>query len=806
VDITLEGGHAMVLTGYIDDFEDPYSPIYIYKNSWGVNWGEQGYAKIAPGTYRWWPLTYLAMVSLPLELSDKPNLAVRCTDEDGDGYCFWGLGPKPTTCPSYCASEPDCDDSNAKIGPFISASANNYNCLSINVPLEDTIPPVIKSFTIEPNPTYLEHRILFKADVSDNVEVRNCKLFINFSDGEQAVAPILMDFSPSPCKSSCRAYFLENHIDPDAFPLDVPLNAFIKCWDSSGNEAVSDKISFEVKRTLPDDIAPPTVSKITPTHATVNIPTNFSVQVRDDTGVFGCDFYINDTYVGSMNLEFLNCLQCKASISYKFTSEGTYSAYAVCQDSSGKKTKGEITNIYVTKSPSVVSLQVGKISPTSVEKEKIERFSAYVNSQYKLVGCYLIVDGQNVGKMSFKEPCYPCVVWKDYKFTKKGNYSVFARCQDEKNNVAEGEPVNVEVYVLPCPSLSFPKDYWETIWYERETEDCIGKGQDIQSLTFDMNWGQGALIGDKKDNLILKLSRTIELEEGKYKFSVGSDDGVKVFIDGKKLLDKWVNRAYTVDTFELNLSQGPHQFEIQYYEASGAARLSFNFQKISQPTPTKTPTPTPTKTPTPTRTPTPTPTPTKTPTPTPLPSGYNWLPCDPTSGWQCDKRVGGFAPYCSGAPISWGSGDDGTVYCPEDEVAIEGKCEGKNDDYVKKSEERVFVLPHPQVVTQNPTIFKPRSVWYCQFGCKGLFCGPDGCGWVKCKKGEILVSKIELKIFDALGREVFNKTVYNQNQISWDGKDNQGKTLGNGLYIFKSTITLQDGRVFTNQGNVYIQR
>jgi flagellar hook assembly protein FlgD len=87
-----------------------------------------------------------------------------------------------------------------------------------------------------------------------------------------------------------------------------------------------------------------------------------------------------------------------------------------------------------------------------------------------------------------------------------------------------------------------------------------------------------------------------------------------------------------------------------------------------------------------------------------------------------------------------------------------------------------------------------------------LFCGPDGCGWVKCKKGEISVSKIELKIFDALGREVFSKTVYNQNQISWDGKDNQGKTLGNGLYIFKSTITLQDGRVFTNQGNVYIDR
>lgn len=203
--------------------------------------------------------------------------------------------------------------------------------------------------------------------------------------------------------------------------------------------------------------------------------------------------------------------------------------------------------------------------------------------------------------------------------------------------------------------------------------------------------------------------------------------------------------------------------------------------------------------------PTPTRTPTPTPTPTPTLSG-TWTPCDPTYGWQCDRITGGNPPYCSGAPISWGSGDDDLVYCPEGQIAISGICEKKNDDYVKESKEIINLLPHPQVVSSTPTVFKPRSAWYCKFGCTGLFCGPDGCGWVYCKAGQIQVQRIELQIFDATGKLVFQRKVDNQNQISWDGKNDKGEYLANGFYIFQAKTYLKDGRVFTNQDKVYIQR
>ena len=84
-----------------------------------------------------------------------------------------------------------------------------------------------------------------------------------------------------------------------------------------------------------------------------------------------------------------------------------------------------------------------------------------------------------------------------------------------------------------------------------------------------------------------------------------------------------------------------------------------------------------------------------------------WYPCDP-SGDTCNS-----SNPC-GEKISWGWGDDGTVCCPSGTSVVTGQCVGKNDDYVITS-------------TQQ------GNCWYCKFGCNGLLCGPDGCGYVKCR-------------------------------------------------------------------------
>ncbi|MFA5246998.1 MAG: dockerin type I domain-containing protein, partial [Candidatus Micrarchaeia archaeon] len=141
--------HSMTLVGYsIDPFDN--RTIWIFKNSWGSVWGEQGYAKIKVS------FGDIILGALPkgpfIPPSDKTywpagfDNSIKCTDKDGDGYCYWGItSEKPTTCSASCKPEKDCNDNNATFGP----SFANFSCKIIGGLPSPTPTP---SATPTPNP------------------------------------------------------------------------------------------------------------------------------------------------------------------------------------------------------------------------------------------------------------------------------------------------------------------------------------------------------------------------------------------------------------------------------------------------------------------------------------------------------------------------------------------------------------------------------------------------------------------------------------------------------------------------------
>lgn len=102
------------------------------------------------------------------------------------------------------------------------------------------------------------------------------------------------------------------------------------------------------------------------------------------------------------------------------------------------------------------------------------------------------------------------------------------------------------------------------------------------------------------DNFSVRWTATQTFPLGKYKFTTSTDDGVRLYVDGQLLIDKWVDQGTTDYIATTNLTEGDHQIIMEYYEKNGGAVARLNWELTpDQPTPVPTPTITPTPTPNP---------------------------------------------------------------------------------------------------------------------------------------------------------------------------------------------------------------
>ncbi len=71
--------------------------------------------------------------------------------------------------------------------------------------------------------------------------------------------------------------------------------------------------------------------------------------------------------------------------------------------------------------------------------------------------------------------------------------------------------------------------------------------------------------------------------DGAYVFAARTDDGVRVYVDGKLMLDRWIDRGAATDTFQLNLKKGQsYALKVEYYQGMGDAIAQFGLMPVEE--------------------------------------------------------------------------------------------------------------------------------------------------------------------------------------------------------------------------------
>jgi prepilin-type N-terminal cleavage/methylation domain-containing protein len=91
------------------------------------------------------------------------------------------------------------------------------------------------------------------------------------------------------------------------------------------------------------------------------------------------------------------------------------------------------------------------------------------------------------------------------------------------------------------------------------------------------NWGGGSpRSGFPSDHFSIRWTKTVNFSNGNHVFTMGSDDGSRLYVDGTKVLDMWRDQSYATSTVTQSLS-GPHTVTMEFYENGGLANATLSW-------------------------------------------------------------------------------------------------------------------------------------------------------------------------------------------------------------------------------------
>jgi len=109
------------------------------------------------------------------------------------------------------------------------------------------------------------------------------------------------------------------------------------------------------------------------------------------------------------------------------------------------------------------------------------------------------------------------------------------------------------------------------------------QSEPVETITTDslgFQW-QGSAPSEKvrSDHFGTLATASLSLPGGVYELTTVSDDGIRLWVDGKLVIDNWTHHAPTEDRARVTLEKGGHEIRIEHFEIDGWAALTFSLSK-----------------------------------------------------------------------------------------------------------------------------------------------------------------------------------------------------------------------------------
>ena len=98
------------------------------------------------------------------------------------------------------------------------------------------------------------------------------------------------------------------------------------------------------------------------------------------------------------------------------------------------------------------------------------------------------------------------------------------------------------------------------------------------------DWGGAAPAPNlPSDNFSARWTRSVQFDQGTYRFHLVMDDGARLWVDDQLIIDQWHDGSVREAIVELALASGMHNVRVEYYEHLDQARIELWWERLPSP-------------------------------------------------------------------------------------------------------------------------------------------------------------------------------------------------------------------------------